>query len=337
MSENQNYLSLEDARLYYNAKRDTVELVAKSDDIDKGVVLTVPANTKLETRIREAMKDKGVIKMQPLVDETFYNAAYVNYRDEPFNTVPRDNEFFHDGKFGELSLGVTTEHKVMNVDLFSGKKQNISISGDYPSASMLTSNIRQYLKDTQPEEPVYLYNFSQKEQEPISPMESNIDNVLELLILLRKLPRSYNDSQMFILLKNFDSLLNGNDYDSRTDKAARAEVLELIRSLSQGDRHEHNPIHFVFVSNKPVVSDLTINASSTFVHFGESRVTDYTTDYLIAILGREGKGIRAIFGPNVSSRPRPSTAWGVKGRGYAKVTDINGKITEGVIQTFTAI
>lgn len=337
MPENSKYLSLENARLYYNAKRDTVELVAETDDIVGGFKVTLPANRILETQIREAMKNKGIIKTQPLVDETFYTDAYVNYRDKPFNTQPRENEFFHHGNFGVLSLGVMANGKVLDVDLFQGKKQNIAISGDYASASMLTSNIRQYLKDTQPEEPVYLYKFSQKEQEPISPMESNIDNVLELLILLRKLPRSYNDSQMFILLKNFDSLLNGNDYDSRTDKAARAEVLELIRSLSQGDRHEHNPIHFVFVSNKPVVSDLTINASSTFVHFGESRVTDYTTDYLIAILGREGKGIRAIFGPNVSSRPRPSTAWGVKGRGYAKVTDINGKITEGVIQTFTAI
>lgn len=336
MPENSKYLSLENARLYYNAKRDTIELVAETDDIVGGFKVTLPANRILETQIREAMKNKGIIKTHPLADETFYTDAYVNYRDKPFNTQPRENEFFHHGNFGVLSLGVMANGKVLDVDLFQGKKQNIAISGDYASASMLTSNIRQYLKDTQPEEPVYLYKFSQKELADLSSMESNIDNVLELLILLRNLSRSFSDSQTFILLKNFDSLLNGNDYDSRTDKAARAEVLELIRSLSN-NRSDENPVHFVFVSNKPAKSDLTMGASSTFVHFGESRVTDYTADYLYAILGREGKGIRAIFGPNVSSHPRPSTAWGVKGRGYAKVTDINGKVNEGVIQTFTAL
>ena len=336
MPENPKYLSLENARLYYNAKRDTVELVAETHDIVGGFKVTLPANRILENQIREAMKEKGIIKEQSLADETFYTDAYVNYREKPFNTQPRDHEFFHHGNFGTLSLGVMANGKVLDVDLFQGKKQNITISGDYPSASMLTSNIRQYLKDTQPEEPVYLYKFSQKEMAPISPMESHIDTVLELLVVLRKLARSFSDSQTFILLKNFDSLLNGSDYDSRTDKAARAEVLELIRGLSN-NRSDENPIHFVFVSNKPAKSDLTINASSTFVHFGESRVTDYTADYLCAIFGREGEGIRKIFGSNISSRPRPSVAWGVKGRGYAKVIDINGKITEGVIQTFTAI
>lgn len=330
MSKDQNFISLENARLYYNAHRDTVELVAKSDEIDNGVVVTIPAKTKLEGRIREAMKSKGIIKTQPLVDEKFTTAAYVKYRDESFNTRARDDEFFHKGNFGVLSLGVTPELKVMDVDLFTGKKQNIAISGDQPSASMLTSNIRQYLKDTQPEEPVYLYKFFQKELAPISPMESNIDNVLELLVLLRKLSSLDDYSQKFILLKNFDSLLHGNDYDSRTDKAARAEVLELIRKLSHYPSDE-NPVHFVFVSNKPVVNDLMIDATSTFVHFGLSKENMSTIEYLHAAFGKEC--INRTFGPNIIG----PEAWGIKGRAYAKTTNINGKITEGVIQTFTAI
>lgn len=328
MSKEPNYLSLDNARLYYNSKRDTVELIANSDDIVGGFKVTLPANRILESQIREAMKEKGIIKARP--DETFYTDAYVNYREKPFNTEPRDHEFFHHGGFGVLSLGVMANGKVLDVDLFQGKKQNIAISGDQPSASMLTSNIRKYLKDTQPKEPVYLYKFFQKELDPISPMESNIDNVLELLILLRKLARSYSDSQTFILLKNFDSLLNGNDYDSRTDKAARAEVLELIRKLSN-DPSDQNPIHFVFISNKPVVSDLTINASSTFVHFMLKREYPSTISYLSAAFG--SKCILRTFGDEITS----AADWSIKGRGYAKVTDINGKITEGVIQTFTAI
>lgn len=331
MSKEPKYLSLENARLYYNAKRDTVELVAETDDIVGGFKVTLPANRILESQIREAMKEKGIIKIQPLVDETFYTDAYVNYRDKPFNTEPRDHEFFHHGNFGTLSLGVMANGKVLDVDLFQGKKQNIAISGHQPSASMLTSNIRKYLKDTQPEEPVYLYKFFQKEMDPISPMESNLVNVLELLILLRKLARSsFSDSQTFILLKNFDSLLNGNDYDSRTDKAARAEVLELIRQLSN-NRSDENPIHFVFVSNNPVVNDLMINASSTFVHFGLSHERPSAIDYLSHAFGKEC--IKKTFGPNVTG----PAAWGGMGRAYAKVTDINGKITEGIIQTFTAI
>jgi hypothetical protein len=330
MSENQNYIALENVRLYYNVKRDTVELVAKSDEIEKGIVVTIPANTKLDTRIRDTMERKGIIKMQQFADDKFCTDAYVKYRDESFNTIPRENEFFHTGESGRLSLGVTPELKVMEADLFQGKNQNIAISGDYPSASMLTSNIRQYLKDTQPEEPVYLYKFSQKEQEPISPMESNIDNVLELLILLRKLAGSFSDSQTFIMLKNFDSLLNGNEYDSRTDKAARAEVLELIRKLSH-DGSEENHIHFVFVSNEPVVSDLTIGASSTFVHFGLSHERPSTFEYLSVAFGKEC--ITKTCGPKVTG-PK---AWGIEGRAYAKTTDIYGKTTESVIQTFTAI
>jgi hypothetical protein len=330
MSENQNYLSLENVRLYYNAKRDTVELTAKSVDIDGGVVVTIPAKTKLESRIREAMKNKGIIAVNPPVD-FFTTDAYVNYRNQPFNTLPRENEFFHHGNFGVLSIGVMPNGKVIDVDLFQGKNHNIAVSGDYPSATMLTWNIRQYLKDTQPKEPVYLYKFSQKELAPISSMETHIDSVLELLILLRKLSSySFDDSQKFILLKNFDSLLNGDDYDSRTDKAARAEVLELIRKLSY-DRSDQNPVHFVFVSNKPETSDLTINASSTFVHFGLSHERPSTIDYLSAAFGK--KCIEKTFGPNVTG----PAAWGIKGRGYAKATDINGKITEGVIQAFTAI
>jgi hypothetical protein len=330
MSENQNYIALENVRLYYNAKRDIVELTAKSDEIDKGIVITIPANTKLDTRIRDTMERKGIIKMQQFVDDKFCTDAYVKYREESFHTRSRDNEFFHNGESGRLSLGVTPELKVMEADLFQGKNQNIAISGDYSSASMLTSNIRQYLKDGKYMSQVYLYKFSQKEQESISSMESNIDNVLELLILLRKLAGSFSDSQTFVMLKNFDSLLNGNEYDSRTDKAARAEVLELIRKLSH-DRAEENPIHFVFISNEPVVSDLTIGASSTFVHFGLSHERPSTIDYLFAAFGKEC--INKTFGLKVTG-PK---AWGIKGRAYAKTTDIYGKTTESVIQTFTAL
>jgi MinD-like ATPase involved in chromosome partitioning or flagellar assembly len=76
------FLSLDDVRIYPNRDNNTFNLIASTDEIPGGFMLTLPAGA-MEAKVREYFQNSGVSEPQQTDDSKLPDAAYLTYGEKP--------------------------------------------------------------------------------------------------------------------------------------------------------------------------------------------------------------------------------------------------------------
>lgn len=274
-----NYAELENARVFHNPKTDLIEITGKYVDGENFSVV-LPKGTKSDIKVRAELSAK-VNKPESLVEDKSHKTAlynrYIQYKNPDnlilanqgilYKEVDKEWNWFC---FPELSpgteslfpLGIDEEGKPILLRLDSPTKNNIFLSNNPGSGGLMTiANLVYHVINFMPDtklihnSPADFLGVNHKDEKAQGRME-RLDGLF-LLDHLRKLRNEMNNSSYgsagrkeMILMQDFDIFVDGeiaNGKSSRTDKAVRAEILDLIVEISAIERKEYS-ICFVFSS-----------------------------------------------------------------------------------------
>jgi septum formation inhibitor-activating ATPase MinD len=229
--------------------------------------------------IRKLMKNIGVV-----IDEDVHFENKTKTAPNYFN-----GHVFFGHSPNSVVLGITANMEFPPVDLKDPRKANIMVTGKKDQGAQdVIDNIRAAIPAMEDPYEVITYGIDDDSNGFSYGQEERIDGNLELLILLRKISLDMVKGveysvPKFIILGSLDEIVFGNQKNgadlSRVDKAVRAEILDLLRSLSENNSTD--TLNFLFHSENPssVYNSLLSNCG-THIHLGITREEYRVRDFL---------------------------------------------------------
>lgn len=322
-----NYADLEKVRVFHNPKTDLVEITGKYVEGGNFSVV-LPKGTLSDIKVRaEIYKVRAEISLESQEEPSRYfpAAAQISYEDKFNEDVYRDGKIWRrkdnkysmvylplteNEKYSKFPLGIDLDSNPILVDLHSEtEKNNIFISSRSGSGgSLVPQNLFNHVLRKMPDTTIiandyYHVNFFNK-QEFGDPSRTKHLKDLSLLEHLRDLhskmvnsKHGVKGSNEVIFFENFEQLVANNINPSpsaRTDKAVRAETLDLILEISKIKRSEFN-ISFVFFSNS-MNSHMNafLDTCSTVVAFNGYSVPVIEQEFLSSVFGTPALGLQGL-------------------------------------------
>lgn len=297
-----NYAELENARVFHNPKTDLIEITGKYVDGGNFSVV-LPKGTKSDEKVRAEISTKDSL-LDDVPDPTRGLPATAKIVYDPSFNEPldrdgkiwreKDNEhkivylpFTESEKPSKFPLGIDMDSLPVLIDLHGTKRKNLFIAAPPGSGgSMLVYNLAFHvlheMTDTRliSNSPSFIETYRNSDA-----VESGnavhlkglglLEHLRELHAKMIKSPHGCAGVNEVILMEHFEEIINGNISNgpsSRTDKAVRAETLDLIVEISKIDRSEFN-VNFVFGSYSLGSNmDAFIDTCHTFLVLGRSPI-----------------------------------------------------------------
>ena len=313
-----NYADLENARVFHNPKTDLIEITGKYvDGGNFSVVLTKGAKSDTKVRTELSIKDSPLVEEPQEFTRYLPSSAEVSY-DSNFNSdVYRDGKIWRhinnkysvfylplveDEKPSLFPLAMDQDSRPVLVDLHGGEKKNLFISarpgsGGAMSLYNLAFHVLRFMPETtlisNDPDIIHLY----KKSETVDANNAFHLKGLYLLEHLRELHHKMlyskhgaTGANEVILIENFESFIHNEiatSPSSRTDKAVRAETMDLILEISKIERSEFK-VNFVFFASKITANmNAFINTCHTFTVFGRGSTPVAETEQRKRIFGRD--------------------------------------------------
>lgn len=277
--KSKNYAELENARVFHNPKTDLIEITGKYVDggnfsvvLPQGTKSDIKVRTELERLITEP--EQTLPKESP--EEVLYN-GHIHYGNPTNVELAKSGTLYYQvgsewnwfclpelspGNESLFPLGIDVEGQPISINLKAQEKNNIFLSNHPGSGGLMTlANLVYHVINFMPD--THIVHTNDELFLGISPTDEKttgrMENLQGLFLLdhLRKLrdkmvksPHGSTGVSEVIFLQDFELLVDGefsNGPSARTDKAVRAEILDLILEISAINRVEYN-VCFVFSS-----------------------------------------------------------------------------------------
>jgi hypothetical protein len=313
-----NYADLENARVFLNPKSNIIEVTgryadgsgnfatslqpgSKSDLQARAVFATQKAGTTVDEESTRHLPPSAQVIYSDDLQEDVYREGSI-FRSEKY----KDNVFYlpflEEGKSHLFPLGMDMDGNPVLIDLHSGEKRNILLANSPGSGGLMSlHNLMVHILRAMPEttlvsnEPdiVDFYNRSPWANKERSKHLSS----LALVEHLRNIHGKMSDSRVrdevlneVILIENLEHLVDSNinaGPTQRTDKAVRAETIELILEIS---KMKHPRFNITFVFSARYLNDRMnafVESCGTLVTFSRKNTTVGEAEYRKKIFGQD--------------------------------------------------
>lgn len=317
-----NYADLEKVRVFHNPKTDLIEITGKY--VDGGnFSVTLPKGTKSDTKVRAEISTKESL-LENTPQRTLPSQAVVNYDKDFRADLVRDGDLWHarnnknevfylpnfENKLPSLfPVGVDMNRKPVLVDLHGSvnEKRNVFITAAPGRGGQMTlMNLAVHVLSSMPETDIitnsrntyrFLLNTEFNRTKKIK-----YSKELEMLDTLRDIYQQMKESRhgvarvsKLFVFNEFEQFVHQEIEDgptARTNKAVRAETMDLILEISRINRPEFN-VNFVFYSDYTSDSmNAFLDTCHTKINFGNHWGSPAKASHTVKVFGRDLEELR---------------------------------------------